>query len=60
MDFAVGDKCEFDFTVEIDGEKHDFCKGYTVRRGSQLVGVQKGTKQVCLERRLPVRTDWGA
>lgn len=54
MDFAINDKCACTFTVKIDGDLHEFHKGQTIRRGSKLIGVQKGTKQVCLERRLPV------
>ena len=54
MDFVIGDKVMHDFKLKIAGETHSFAKGLRVRRGSKLKNVQKGTRQVCMERSIPV------
>lgn len=55
MDFAVGDTVGFSTTVVIGDNKVPVVKGHKVTRGDILVGVQKCTKQVCIERDVPVQ-----
>ena len=55
MDFVAGDTVQFEFKMTIDGEKQTFAKGLRVRRGSKLLKVQKGSRQVCMERDVKVQ-----
>ena len=55
MDFVCGDRFAYDFTYDNDDETIQCKKGARVRRGSPMIGVQKGSKQVCLERKIKIR-----
>ena len=55
MDFVIGDQVLHAFNLKIGDETHSFAKGLRVRRGSKLINVQKGSRQVCMERSIPVK-----
>ena len=54
MQFEEGQFLLHDCCVKVDGEKHKFKRGVRVHSRSLLLGLQKGARQVALERKLPI------